>query len=126
LNQHRAEFQLNPHTKLGERYTLSFRNRLELRWHENADNREERTRHRLRFHVLTPELGLLRAMYFSNELFYDFERGIVSENRLVPLGLNVWPTQQIGLRAFFMLRSIHEAGGWAHVPIIGTGVSFAL
>ncbi len=126
LNQHRVEFQLNPHTKLGERYTLSLRNRLELRWHENSANREERTRQRLRLHVLTPELGLLRAMYFSNELFYDFDRGIVSENRLVPFGLNFRPTKQIGLRAFFMLRSIHEAGDWTHIPIIGTGLSFAL
>jgi hypothetical protein len=125
-SQQRGEFQLTPHWPIGRHMTMSFRNRLELRWGDGVDGMNERTRHRIRLTVPTPQWNAVRAVYFSNEVFYDFDRDDLSENRLVPLGVRIPLHDRAGLRFGYMLRSARSGGAWATGHILYTGLSLRI
>jgi hypothetical protein len=125
-HQHRGEFQVTPHFQLHERLSVSLRNRLELRWNEGAGDVNEVSRHRLQFSLATPEWRPVRSVYISNEIFHNYDRGRISENRLVPLGLRFRLHEKANLRVFYMIRSVRGADEWRHVHVLGTGLAFVL
>lgn len=125
-HQHRGEVQLTPRWQPGERVTLSLRNRLELRANEGASDLNERLRHRLQLNVATPGWRPLQAIYFSDEIIYDFDRREISENRAVPLGLNFRLQERANWRVYYQLRSKRGANDWTHAHILGTGLSLRL
>jgi hypothetical protein len=124
--QHRGEIQLTPRWRIGEGITLSLRNRLELRANQGVSDLNERTRHRVQLTVATPGWRPLRGVYASDEVFYDFDRRELSENRLVPLGLNVRLGEATDWRVFYLLRSTRGAEDWTHAHILGTSLGFRL
>lgn len=123
-HQHRGEFQLTPRFWLTNDIHFGFRNRLELRWNEDAPNRNERSRHRVRFSVRTPRWYYLRETYGGSEIIVDYDRGEISENRAVPLGFLFRLNDTMGLRTFYMFRSQRIGSDWIHSHVLGTGFSF--
>jgi hypothetical protein len=124
--QHRGEIELTPRAKLSDRLGVSFRNRLELIGNEGDANLNERTRHRLQLQWRTPQWEPLAAVFVSNELFYDFDRNKVSENRVIPAGLSFRLTDKARLSIHYMLRSVRGAEHWRHDHVLGTGLSLSL
>ncbi len=125
-HQHRGEFQVTPHFNFSDRVSVSLRNRLELRWNEGAGDVNEVSRHRLQFSLATPAWRPLRSVYVSNEIFHNYDRGMISENRAVPVGLRFRLHEKATLRVFYMIRSVRGADEWRHDHVLGTGLAFSL
>jgi hypothetical protein len=124
--QHRAELELNPHWRLGERIRLNLRNRLEVQQRQGSSDLSERLRHRLRLSFQTSKTATLRELYAENEVLHRFDRGMITENRAVPLGLNLRLPAGAGLRTYYMLRSVRGSTTWRHEHIVGSSLSLSL
>jgi hypothetical protein len=104
---------------------VSLRNRLELRGTEGVAEVNERIRIRPQFSIATPEWRPLRAVYFSDEVIYDFDRERITENRAIPLGLRFRLHGLATFRIYYMLRSVRGAEDWRHDHILGTGLALS-
>jgi hypothetical protein len=124
--QHRGEFQVPPHHRPGDRVSVSLRNRLELRWNEGVGGVNEVSRHRLQFSLAKPEWRPLCSVYVSNEIFHDYDRSVIPENRAVSLGLRFRPHEKANLSVFYMIRSMRGTDEWRHDQVLGTGLAFSL
>lgn len=123
VSQQRFEAQATPQLRLGERAQLSLRNRLELRWTQGTPGMNERLRNRFLVRIATPQWRRVRALFFSNETFYDFDQGDISENRFVPAGVSLYLHERASLRLNYTLRSIRSQPAWRHDTVIGTGLT---
>lgn len=123
-SQHRLEVQLTPRWWLTHDIHIGLRNRLELRWNEGTSSRNERSRHRLRLSIRAPQWYHLSQIYGGTEVIYDYDRNDLTENRLVPLGFLFRLNDVLGLRTYYMLRSIRNGSDWTHVHVLGTGFGF--
>lgn len=125
-DQHRGEVQLTPGASLTERLDLRLRNRFEVRATEGEPGLNERVRHRLRISFRTPGWEPLEAVFASDEIFYDFDRDRVSENRLVPVGIYLRLRDGVGLRLGYLLRSARSRGDWVQTHVMATTISLSL
>lgn len=115
----RFEFEANPTYRLSESLVLSFRNRFEWRWRD--DDAEYNTRLRIRPQIdwtLRRE-GLFRGLYANNETMYEFTADRITENRLIPLGLLLRPSERLDLRLYYLWRSARGAREWQHFHALG-------
>ena len=126
LHQRRGDIMLIPHWKLSQRLSASLRHQFELRSTEGADEISERLRMRLQLSLSTPSWHPMHSAYSSNEVFHDFDRERISENRFVPMGLRFRLNEKTHLRFFYMLRSLRGLEQWRHAHVVGTGMSLFL
>ncbi len=120
---HRLELEVNPHFQLLNKFKVSFRNRLELRWKENQGG-ELFPRYRPRIIFSTPANWFpgLEKIAFGNEFFYDFNANKCNQNRLYPLKAQFRLTPKLGLTIYYMVLSgrSSQSNGWLHTHAIGT------
>jgi hypothetical protein len=118
----RPEFEINPHVQLSDDVALEWRNRLELRWDEGGPFGLHRSRQRLQVTWKLPQpLGPVTHVFASNEWLTDLNRGVWSENRLVPAGLTWRLGAAADLDIYYMVLSTHApARAWHHESVIGT------
>lgn len=116
--QHRWETEINPRWPVNDWLTLDLRNRFELRWLEDRRGTNERSRHRPQATIRLKGLGPLESVFINNEFFYDYDAHLRSENRLVPLGMNIRLNSRTVFTTYYMLASVRGSGGWinTHVP----------
>lgn len=126
IDQHRLELELTPRWPVNDRLTFELRNRLEIRWIEGLSGTNERSRHRLGARYRVREAGFFRSVFLSDEVIYDFDRGDVSQNRLVPLGFGFHLSRKTGFNFYYMLQSFQVSGRWSHAHVLGTHLSFSL
>ncbi len=67
--------------------------------------------------------GLFRGLYASNEVFYDFDRHRCTENRLIPLGVTLRPSDRVELRLFYLWRTTLGAQRWRNYHVLGALVA---
>jgi hypothetical protein len=108
----RFEFEVNPTFRLTDSLTLSFRDRLEWRWRDGGDDYTTRIRIRPQLDWTLRREGLFRGIFASNEVFLDFDQEQVTENRLIPFGVLLRPSEHLDLRLFYLWRSTRAAQGW--------------
>ena len=108
----RFEFEINPTFRLTDSLTLSFRDRLEWRWRDGGDDYTTRIRVRPQLDWTLRREGLFRGIFASNEVFFDFDQERVTENRLIPFGVLLRPSEHLDLRLFYLWRSTRAAQGW--------------
>lgn len=108
----RFEFEINPTFRLTDSLTLSFRDRLEWRWRDGGDDYTTRIRIRPQLDWTLRREGLFRGIFASNEVFLDFDQERVTENRLIPFGVLLRPSEHLDLRLFYLWRSTRAAQGW--------------
>lgn len=108
----RFEFEVNPTFRLTDSVTLSFRDRLEWRWRDGGDDYTTRIRIRPQLDWTLQREGLFRGIFASNEVFHDFDQERVTENRLIPFGVLLRPSEHLDLRLFYLWRSTRAAQGW--------------
>ncbi|MCB9771566.1 MAG: DUF2490 domain-containing protein [Candidatus Omnitrophica bacterium] len=121
--QHRAEIEVNPQWQLADWLKLKMRNRVEFRWIEGlgSDNTRYRQRWALEFPIKI--IKPLKSLYASSEVFYDFSKSRINENRTVPVGLNFKMNDKVGLSLYYMIQSQKGTRDWASNQILGTLVS---
>jgi hypothetical protein len=123
INSFRLELEANPNMPLGEDWTLSLRNRLELRWIDNGDHFNERIRLRPNLEWLPRKEGFFRGLYTNDEFFYDFERRRLTENRWTPLGVIFRVPGDVELRVYYLWRRTLGGGGWVNYHVLGAMAS---
>ena len=123
IDSFRLELEANPNLSLGKDWTLSARNRLELRWLEHGDRFNERIRIRPNLEWLPRKEGFFRGLYTNNEVFYDFERRRVTENRWVPLGIILRAPGDVELRVYYLLRHTLGRADWFNYHVFGAMAS---
>ena len=116
--EHRMLYEVNPRFRLGERWNLHNRNRLEFRWRESRPL-ALRSRHRLQLRYRL-DWGPLRAAYSNNEFFYDYEQNRYNENRLIPIGLDFKTGTKSSISLFYMIQSVRRPTTWDDNHIFGT------
>jgi hypothetical protein len=110
VDSQRAEFELNPGFRLGERFRFRLRNRYEHRWLANG-TQDDRTRLRFEFYWETPQWKPLKEIYAFDEVFIDWTNTRVSINRVMPLGLNWRLAERVGLRTFYFWEQRYGLNG---------------
>lgn len=112
IDQHRAEFELNPRWNLSPHLFVVVRNRVEVRWIENQTGVSPRTRHRLHVEYALQRAGPLTSLFFENESIFEYDGFRLGENRLVPLGLGFRLGDHANLRLYYTWRPLHLKSGW--------------
>jgi hypothetical protein len=115
----RFELEVNPNYRLSDNVTLSFRNRFEWRWRDEGAEYNTRLRIRPQIDWTLNREGLFRGFYANNEVFYDTTKDRVSENRLIPLGVVLRPSEHLELRLFYLWRSARGAQEWRNYHGLG-------
>lgn len=122
IDQHRAEFELNPNWRLGKRWTAVFRNRVEVRWIENQTGINPRTRHRLHLEYAVEGMGPLTSLFWEEEAIFEYNGVHLSENRLVPFGLGFRLGEHAGLRLYYTWRPLKLKNGWEDTHFLASQV----
>ncbi len=123
LNQNWLELQATPHFTR-DNWKFDTRMRLEFRWIESLEGAQPRFRHRLQVTHFFSTQNSLRALFASNEYFYDLKKGSVNQNRLVPLGLRFKLNESATLSLFSLFQSIESLGKWTTNTVVGTYLDF--
>lgn len=114
-DQVRLEAEVEPRRRLPMGFSLSNRNRFELRWLDGRGWGHYRLRPRL-------ELSWTRGPFsttIGDELFVDERPWRVSEHRFVPVSA-AWRFRASTLALYHMRRYRRAAGGWPVDSIFGT------
>lgn len=124
-HQNRLEFEVNPRFKLSESWTLSLRNRMEVRFIEDRSDSSSRFRHRTQ--LCRPlEFGPVSDYSASVELFYLLDLNKINEVRTVPLGIGMKLTESTKLNLFYMIQSqrVGSTTSWSHGHALGTNLIY--
>lgn len=127
-DQQRVELEANPRITFARNWTVSLRNRIEFRWVEDFFETSNRLRHRPQIARQLHNLGPLRTIYASNEIFYDLDQHDLNQNRLIPFGLGFKLHEKVGLNLYYMIQSVkpgRASSDWNHLHIVGTHWSLA-
>ncbi|MCA9654455.1 MAG: DUF2490 domain-containing protein [Myxococcales bacterium] len=127
----RLELEIDPQIKLfDDRLYLQLRNRgefIRITDEELPDEWRIRARHRLTAAFSLERAGPLLKLYASNELFWGqpFSSAVgvpilVTENRLVPFGMQLRLSDLAKINLYYMLRSRSDDSPWRREHIIGT------
>lgn len=122
VDQHRAEFELNPNWRLGKRWTAVLRNRVEVRWIENRTGVSPRTRHRLHLEYAVEGMGPLTSLFWEDEAIFEYDGIHLSENRLVPLGLGFRLGKHANLKLYYTWRPLKLKSGWEDTHFLASQV----
>ncbi|MDP3071600.1 MAG: DUF2490 domain-containing protein [Opitutaceae bacterium] len=125
LLQRRWEIEATPRWPVKDWLTFELRNRLEIRRIEGRPDINERSRHRPRATFRVKGLGPLESVFMDNEVFHDYDAHRITENRLVPLGLNFRANPQTAFAVNYLLRSVRSGGDWTHSHILGTQLALS-
>lgn len=117
--QHRAEFEVNPHWSVGQWLKIQTRNRFEYRWIENNGHDNDRMRNRIQLVFPVKEMGVLKSVYCDTEIFYNFKTDKHDEQRTVPLGMNFKVNDVVDLQTFYMIQNM-KTDTWKSNQIFGT------
>ncbi|MEN8662758.1 MAG: DUF2490 domain-containing protein [Lentimonas sp.] len=124
-HQHRLEFEVNPKFKLDENWTLTVRNRMEVRYIEDRDDSSSRFRHRLQ--LSRPiNLGPFTSYYANVELFYPLDLDKLNEVRTVPLGGGIQISESTKFNLFYMIQSkrVGSTSNCNHGHALGTNLIY--
>lgn len=125
--EHRAEFEVNPHYTFTNGVQLNLRNRWEHRWFIDSGSVNDRSRHRLEIVVPVKRMGPLAEVFSQIEVFYDYDRELNSEERIVPLGLTFKLARKVKLKTFYMWQPIQFAPGeWSNSHVFYTQLYLSL
>lgn len=123
--QHRLELEASPHWNWDDHLKIKNRNRMEFRWIEGRGSDNGRFRHL--WELYKPlNAGWLKGIYSNNEIFVDFGRHQINENRLTPAGIALKFNQHAGLKIFYMIQSQKTGEDWKSNQILGTQVDLSL
>jgi|TARA_B110000037_G_scaffold212998_2_gene266569 hypothetical protein len=121
MHRQRLELEVSHETKLNASLKLHLRNRIEIWWDEDENTDEYRSRHRIQLsHPLS--IGKLYKIYTNTEVFYNYERDLLSQVRTIPVGLGFKLSKATQLSIFYMIQSNRATNGmpWSHNHAIGT------
>lgn len=108
----RAEFDVTPQVRLGERWSIQVRNRAEFRWPEGSAAPVFRSRHRLALTYRLENAGPLTGLYSYYEYIHDWDLGRDGEHRVTPLGFEWRLFEGVKLRTGYEWRTRIAGGRW--------------
>jgi hypothetical protein len=123
VDSFRLEVEVNPRLELTRDLQFSMRNRFEWRWMEGGEDYNTRARIRPQLDWTISRTGLFRGLYANNEVIYDFDLDRVTENRLVPLGVVLRPSEALEVRVFHMGRRTLGGNTWFDYHAVGVMAS---
>lgn len=125
-NVHRLEFEVNPSAKLRNGSMLKWRNRIELLKRETVAHIQFVFRHRVSFSIPFVNCGRLQSINMYDEIFYDFDRNKITQNRFVPIELSIALSQKVNLELFFMIRTFFSfrLNEWRRSIVLGSSLKF--
>lgn len=123
VDSFRLEVEVNPRLELTRDLQFSMRNRFEWRWMEGGEDYNTRARIRPQLDWTISRTGLFRGLYANNEVIYDFDLDRVTENRLVPLGVVLRPSEALEVRVFHMWRRTLGGNTWFDYHAVGVMAS---
>jgi len=126
INQFRMEPELNPHFKIGKRFAVNIRNRVEFRSIEDKGWNNTRYRGRARISLMLNESGLFKSLFADSEFFYDCVGGRHTDQWTIPLGLNLSLTDKTFVQLFYMIQQRGGSSNWIYNHIIGSMVTVSL
>ncbi len=123
VSQHRLELEANPKWKVSPWLTVKNRNRVEFRWIEDKGSDNTRTRHMVELEFPVKKNPVVKSIYTNSEIFVDFNRHTINENRAIPIGINFNLYKKSTFSIFYMIQSQKGARDWSSNQILGTQVS---
>jgi hypothetical protein len=124
---YRGEYEINPKAKLGDKVSVTLRNRLEnRRWETRDYNDEWLSRHRFQLMWKTRWFPGMTKYEAFNEIFYDYRLNQSTENRFRPASVHFKLSDYVSMNLFFQIRSRREnnESTWSEAYIAGTGLRF--
>ena len=109
-----GKFALTP------RWTFKSRNNLHLRWIEDRDGPNIRTRHYIELAWNPENSRRIRGFYAGNEFFNELAHKATPENRFTPFGARLKVNDRTNLTLFYLIRSTKPRGEWQHAHVFGT------
>lgn len=124
---HRMEFEFNPHWQPAGRFKLFNRNRMEFRWIEDkgSDNGRYRQLWEVELPTKVKQIPFLKSIYVNNEIFVDFNRRTLAENRATPIGITFRLSEKNSIKVFYLIQSKKGASDWSSNQILGTQLVLA-
>ena len=124
-HQQRVEFDFNQKFKISEAWTLTFRNRMEVRFIEDRSDSSSRFRHRIQL-SRPVEIGPICSYYTNIEGFYILDTEKINEVRTVPIGLDFKMNEKTHLSLFYMIQSnrVGSTASWNHGHVLGTNLTY--
>ncbi|OGW72731.1 MAG: hypothetical protein A2Y02_03125 [Omnitrophica bacterium GWA2_52_12] len=121
--QHRLELEANPRWSWRERINFKNRNRMEFRWVEGKGSDNGRLRHLAEAEVPVhlKRFPFLHSFFVNDEIFIDFKRRTISENRVIPAGVTVKLWKQSKLKVFYMIQS-QQGATWSSNQVLGSHI----
>lgn len=127
LDQHRFGPETTLHRSLSENWSVSLRNRLEVRFIEDTPF-NERSRHRMEVQRPVHGLGPLTAVYSNDEAIYDYHDWQLNQNRIVPAGFRFHLHKGADLDLYYMIfqaKSGATTSDWNNTHLIDTQLSLS-
>ncbi len=126
-SQHWLEFEANPKLRLFEKLGFTNRNRMEIRWIEDDDRVHYWTRHQISFSRALENFGPFKRAFLSEEIFYDYTRNKIAENRFIPLRLRMNLKGRTEMDFYAMVQSTcNSSDSWNHRYVLGIGLRTAI
>ncbi len=122
-HQHRLELEASPRGSWKDRVYFRNRNRMEFRWIEGKGSDNGRLRHLAEAEVPVhfKKAPFVQSFFSNDEIFIDFKRRTLNENRVIPLGVTLKLWRQNKLKIFYMIQS-QQGGTWSSNQILGTHI----
>lgn len=117
--QHRLELEVNPQWK-SDWFSIFNRNRIEFRWIEDQGSDHPRYRQMWELEIPVKKVLFLKSIYANNEIFIDFNKRELTENRVTPAGITVRLHKNTQLKVFYMIQSKKGARDWSSNQVLGT------
>lgn len=123
-NRARLELEVNPHYTFSNDVQLKWRNRLEIIKRQNMPKLEYVFRHRILLNVPLKNMGKLKFIRTSTEIFYNLSTHYFTQNRFRVIELGFAPSSKTVLNVFIMVRNFFSALKWYRSIVLGSEWEF--
>ncbi len=123
-NKNRLEFEINPSLTTDCGLTIAWRNRLDLIKKQGISKVQSVFRHRL---LLQYEPNLdwpSLSLHSSDEVYYDLNTHKFTQNRFIPIAVQMELNTKLTLDIFLMVRNFYTSNHWYRSFLLGTELSF--
>jgi hypothetical protein len=121
---YRLGIEINPIYKFSKDITIKWRNRLEVIKRESTTQTGFIFRHRIQMKYPIKNRGKLVSVNCSDEIFYDCNQCMFTQNRFIPIELTYQLDRQFSISIFAMIRNFSSQGKWQRSAVIGSKLDF--
>ena len=124
MNTNRLEFEINPSLTTDCGIQVKWRNRLDLIKNQHVSKIRSVFRHRWLLQYDLNSCSPLISFHCSDEVFYDLNTRKFTQNRFIPIAMQLELNSKLSLDLFLMIRNFYTSNHWYRSFILGTELAF--